>query len=156
MDDQQAKQALDDVQQRHQEILKLENSIKELHDMFMDMAMLVESQVSSKRSCSQSKLLFFLEALSKRAVIEGNCKLSFVSSASWKRLLWNFNTSHYELFCIFTGTDIFFEDSVFSAFSLVSTANFYRFSSKSAQLIIQLHYCVSTKFGMELEIRLLN
>ncbi|XP_063722054.1 syntaxin-like isoform X2 [Symsagittifera roscoffensis] len=44
MDDQQAKQALDDVQQRHQEILKLENSIKELHDMFMDMAMLVESQ----------------------------------------------------------------------------------------------------------------
>ncbi len=46
MDDQQARQALDDVQQRHQEILKLENSIKELHDMFMDMAMLVESQVS--------------------------------------------------------------------------------------------------------------
>jgi syntaxin 1A len=44
MDDQQARQALDDVQQRHQEILKLENSIKELHDMFMDMAMLVESQ----------------------------------------------------------------------------------------------------------------
>ena len=49
MDDQQARQALDDVQQRHQEILKLENSIKELHDMFMDMAMLVESQVSLPR-----------------------------------------------------------------------------------------------------------
>uniref|UniRef100_A0A8C7KTI2 Syntaxin-1A n=1 Tax=Oncorhynchus kisutch TaxID=8019 RepID=A0A8C7KTI2_ONCKI len=29
----------------HTEIIKLENSIRELHDMFMDMAMLVESQV---------------------------------------------------------------------------------------------------------------
>ena len=116
MDDQQAKQALDDVQQRHQEILKLENSIKELHDMFMDMAMLVESQVSSKSNCSQSKVLFFLEALSKRGVIEGNCKLSFVSSTSWKRLLWNFNTSLYELFFIFTGTDIFIEACFFRIF----------------------------------------
>lgn len=40
----QAKQTLADIEARHKDILKLEQSIKELHDMFMDMAMLVESQ----------------------------------------------------------------------------------------------------------------
>ena len=34
-----------DIEARHNDIMKLEQSIKELHDMFMDMAMLVESQV---------------------------------------------------------------------------------------------------------------
>ena len=42
-----AKQTLEDIEARHKDILKLEQSIKELHDMFMDMAMLVESQVVS-------------------------------------------------------------------------------------------------------------
>ncbi|XP_024084303.1 syntaxin-1A isoform X1 [Cimex lectularius] len=44
MDTQQAKQTLADIEARHADIIKLENSIRELHDMFMDMAMLVESQ----------------------------------------------------------------------------------------------------------------
>jgi len=44
-DTQQAKQSLKDIEARHNDIMKLEKSIKELHDMFMDMAMLVESQV---------------------------------------------------------------------------------------------------------------
>ncbi|XP_072029101.1 syntaxin-like isoform X3 [Amphiura filiformis] len=44
MDTQQAKQTLRDIEARHNDIIKLENSIRELHDMFMDMAMLVESQ----------------------------------------------------------------------------------------------------------------
>lgn len=39
------KQALNEIETRHTEIIKLENSIRELHDMFVDMAMLVESQV---------------------------------------------------------------------------------------------------------------
>ncbi|XP_069562425.1 syntaxin-1A isoform X2 [Brachyistius frenatus] len=38
------KQAMNEIETRHTEIIKLENSIRELHDMFMDMAMLVESQ----------------------------------------------------------------------------------------------------------------
>jgi hypothetical protein len=42
-----AKQTLADIEARHKDILKLEQSIKELHDMFMDMAMLVESQVNN-------------------------------------------------------------------------------------------------------------
>lgn len=44
-DTQQARQTLADIEARHADIIKLENSIRELHDMFMDMAMLVESQV---------------------------------------------------------------------------------------------------------------
>ncbi len=48
MDTAQAKQTLADIEARHADIIKLETSIKELHDMFMDMAMLVESQVSSQ------------------------------------------------------------------------------------------------------------
>merc|ERR1719369_1063080 len=44
METQQAKQTLADIEARHEDIMKLETSIKELHDMFMDMAMLVESQ----------------------------------------------------------------------------------------------------------------
>lgn len=43
-DTQQAKQTLADIEARHADIIKLESSIRELHDMFMDMAMLVESQ----------------------------------------------------------------------------------------------------------------
>ncbi|XP_073943766.1 syntaxin-1A-like [Choristoneura fumiferana] len=44
MDTQQAKQTLADIEARHADIMKLETSIRELHDMFIDMAMLVESQ----------------------------------------------------------------------------------------------------------------
>lgn len=38
---------MNEIETRHNEIIKLENSIRELHDMFMDMAMLVESQVKT-------------------------------------------------------------------------------------------------------------
>jgi syntaxin 1A len=48
-----AKQTLADIEARHNDILKLEQSIKELHDMFMDMAMLVESQVILKQKISR-------------------------------------------------------------------------------------------------------
>ncbi|XP_067929157.1 syntaxin-like [Watersipora subatra] len=44
METQAAKKTLADIEARHEDIMKLENSIRELHDMFMDMAMLVESQ----------------------------------------------------------------------------------------------------------------
>lgn len=48
MDSSISKQALSEIETRHSEIIKLENSIRELHDMFMDMAMLVESQVGAR------------------------------------------------------------------------------------------------------------
>lgn len=53
METQQAKQTLADIEARHADIIKLENSIRELHDMFMDMAMLVENQV-------YNNILFFI------------------------------------------------------------------------------------------------
>ncbi|KAK7930083.1 hypothetical protein WMY93_006478 [Mugilogobius chulae] len=37
-------QALNEIEARHKDIMRLESSIKELHDMFMDIAMLVENQ----------------------------------------------------------------------------------------------------------------
>lgn len=45
-----AKQTLADIEARHNDIMRLETSIRELHYMFMDMAMLVESQVNRKIS----------------------------------------------------------------------------------------------------------
>ncbi|XP_044869102.1 syntaxin-3 isoform X3 [Mauremys mutica] len=50
MDSQISKQALSEIEGRHKDIVRLESSIKELHDMFVDIAMLVENQGSSKAS----------------------------------------------------------------------------------------------------------
>ncbi|CAG0915716.1 unnamed protein product [Notodromas monacha] len=38
------KEMLQEIESRHEDLMKLENSIRELHDMFMDMAMLIENQ----------------------------------------------------------------------------------------------------------------
>ncbi|XP_077818910.1 syntaxin-3 isoform X6 [Macaca mulatta] len=46
IDSQISKQALSEIEGRHKDIVRLESSIKELHDMFMDIAMLVENQGS--------------------------------------------------------------------------------------------------------------
>lgn len=54
MDSQMTKQALNEIETRHTEIIKLENSIRELHDMFVDMAMLVESQVWTPEQNNQT------------------------------------------------------------------------------------------------------
>lgn len=40
-----SKQALSEIEARHKDIMRLESSIKELHDMFVDIAVLVENQV---------------------------------------------------------------------------------------------------------------
>lgn len=44
MDEQETKEALSDIEARHDDIVKLEKSIKELHQLFMDMAIMVEQQ----------------------------------------------------------------------------------------------------------------
>ncbi|XP_072601822.1 syntaxin-3 isoform X9 [Vulpes vulpes] len=44
IDSQISKQALSEIEGRHKDIVRLESSIKELHDMFVDIAMLVENQ----------------------------------------------------------------------------------------------------------------
>lgn len=45
-DPQQAKMLLRDLKARHADLMQLETSLQELHDMFVDMAVLVESQVA--------------------------------------------------------------------------------------------------------------
>jgi len=45
-DSAQMRQTLADIEARHADIKKLEKSIVELHEMFVDMATLVESQVN--------------------------------------------------------------------------------------------------------------
>ena len=61
METQQARQTLADIEARHADIMKLENSIRELHDMFMDMAMLVENQVSRRPQVDGSAVDLSLE-----------------------------------------------------------------------------------------------
>lgn len=43
------RQALNEIESRHDEILKLESSIRELHDMFQYLAMEVEAQVTQRQ-----------------------------------------------------------------------------------------------------------
>jgi syntaxin 1A len=44
-DTQRARQTLSDIEARHSDIMKLEEGIREVHDMFVDMGMWVEQQV---------------------------------------------------------------------------------------------------------------
>ncbi|KAK1886540.1 Syntaxin-1B [Dissostichus eleginoides] len=44
MESKMTQQALNEIEARHKDIMRLESSIKELHDMFVDIAMLVENQ----------------------------------------------------------------------------------------------------------------
>jgi len=69
METQQARQTLADIEARHADIIKLENSIRELHDMFMDMAMLVENQV-----CILN-IIYYNESF---LILIGSCKLLFL------------------------------------------------------------------------------
>lgn len=48
-DAQATRQALNEINSRHDEILKLEKSIKDLYDMFQYLAMEVEAQVSLRQ-----------------------------------------------------------------------------------------------------------
>ena len=69
MDTAAAKQTLAEIEARHNDIMKLETSIRELHDMFMDMAMLVESQVNWRGKKLQMRFFFFFSSFTK-AVLE--------------------------------------------------------------------------------------
>lgn len=45
MAEREKKLLFEDVKSRHDDIVRLEKSIRELHELFQDMAMLVQSQV---------------------------------------------------------------------------------------------------------------
>ncbi|XP_041924069.1 syntaxin-1A isoform X3 [Alosa sapidissima] len=74
MDSNVTQQAVDEIETRHTEIIKLENCIRELHDMFMDMAMLVESQGElvnniEKNVCSAQEYVEKAKEDTKQAVL---------------------------------------------------------------------------------------
>jgi len=56
-----AKQAASEIDARHREIAKLENSLKELHDMFVDLALLVTAQVCILLSFNIYLILFIFK-----------------------------------------------------------------------------------------------
>ncbi|KAG8515033.1 Syntaxin-2 [Galemys pyrenaicus] len=58
-DSQITRQALNEIESRHKDIMKLETSIRELHEMFMDMAVFVETQVTACARSSQQALSLF-------------------------------------------------------------------------------------------------
>ena len=76
-------QAMNEIETRHNEIIKLENSIRELHDMFMDMAMLVESQV---------KTLILSLSLSYSCVVWGSAKCNKMKQTNKQQQLQIVNT----------------------------------------------------------------
>lgn len=57
MDSKINQQALNEIEARHKDIMRLESSIKELHDMFVDIAMIVENQVHEHHSEPESELM---------------------------------------------------------------------------------------------------
>ncbi|KAH8854282.1 Syntaxin-1A isoform 1 [Schistosoma japonicum] len=96
-DTQQAKQSLADIEARHQDIMKLEKSIKELHDMFMDMAMLVESQVSHKVLISY----YYIYQIVRRFT---HCTVEHPNILTSRKYTTNNRfTACYQLLLIFTG-----------------------------------------------------
>lgn len=58
-DSQITRQALNEIESRHKDIMKLESSIRELHEMFMDMAMFVETQVNEPIQTHLRSGIFF-------------------------------------------------------------------------------------------------
>ena len=49
----QLRQTINDIENRHEMFIKLEKSITELHDMFLDIAMLIENQVKTLQHAHQ-------------------------------------------------------------------------------------------------------
>ena len=59
-----ARQKLTEIEARHQDIIKLEQSIKEMRDMFQDIAILVDSQVIP--ASSAITFIFHITKLNKK------------------------------------------------------------------------------------------
>ncbi|XP_011831727.1 PREDICTED: syntaxin-1A isoform X2 [Mandrillus leucophaeus] len=83
MDSSISKQALSEIETRHSEIIKLENSIRELHDMFMDMAMLVESQMIDRIEYNVEHAVDYVE----RAVSDTKKAVKYQSKARRKKIM---------------------------------------------------------------------
>ncbi|XP_037117348.1 syntaxin-3a isoform X4 [Syngnathus acus] len=80
-----SKQALSEIEARHKDIVRLESSIKELHDMFVDIAMLVESQggMIDRIESNMDQSVGFVE----RAVADTKKAAKFQQEARRKKMM---------------------------------------------------------------------
>lgn len=60
------KQQLADLEERHKQLLQVEERLKEVHDLFQEIAVLIEMQVVSKNFSLQDSFNKFLFILSKK------------------------------------------------------------------------------------------
>ncbi|XP_065830854.1 syntaxin-1A-like [Oscarella lobularis] len=79
------RQVLGDIEARHKDIIKLENSIRELHDMFLDMAVLVQEQgdMIDRIEYNVEKAAAYVESAKK----ETKKALTYQSSARRKKFI---------------------------------------------------------------------
>ncbi len=82
---QEAKRALEEIKDRHEEIIKLEKSIKELHQLFLDMAVLIDQQgeMLDRIEFNVSNA----EDYTAEAAVQLNSALSYQRSARKKKLI---------------------------------------------------------------------
>lgn len=82
---QEAKKALEEIKDRHEEIIKLEKSIKELHQLFLDMAVLINQQgeMLDRIEFNVSNA----EDYTAEAAVQLNSALSYQRSARKKKLI---------------------------------------------------------------------
>lgn len=85
MDSKINQQALNEIEARHKDIMRLESSIKELHDMFMDIAMIVENQggMIDRIESNMDQSVGFVE----RAVADTKKAAKFQQEARRKQML---------------------------------------------------------------------
>ncbi|KAM8923909.1 syntaxin-3 isoform 3-T3 [Pelodytes ibericus] len=84
-DSQISRQALSEIESRHRDIVRLESSLKELHDMFMDIAMLVENQgaLIDRIENNMDESVGFVE----RAVADTKKAVKYQSDARRKKIM---------------------------------------------------------------------
>ncbi|XP_053306499.1 syntaxin-3 isoform X4 [Spea bombifrons] len=84
-DSQISRQALSEIESRHRDIVRLESSLKELHDMFMDIAMLVENQgaLIDRIEYNMDESVGFVE----RAVADTKKAVKYQSEARRKKIM---------------------------------------------------------------------
>ncbi|XP_061101824.1 syntaxin-3 isoform X1 [Conger conger] len=80
-----SRQALSEIEARHKDIVRLESSIKELHDMFVDIAMLVENQggMIDRIESNMDQSVGFVE----RAVADTKKAVKFQAEARRKKMM---------------------------------------------------------------------
>uniref|UniRef100_A0A8C2ISQ9 Syntaxin-3 n=1 Tax=Cyprinus carpio TaxID=7962 RepID=A0A8C2ISQ9_CYPCA len=111
-----SKQALSEIEARHKDIMRLESSIKELHDMFVDIAVLVENQGSmiDRIESNMDQSVGFVE----RAVADTKKAAKFQQEA--RRVMLRFsNLIFLAAFCYFHFPSSIFLHALMSCFFLI-------------------------------------